>query len=266
MAFLDRVRGADVYDTILVFLYILAAIGIYKLGTDALITFAVTTTVAVAIDFVIYTIRKRPVNFRSLRKALITASFVAFLMPPGVALYLPALAATLAVLSKHVLHLPKKKHIFNPAAFGAFVTASLFALPVAWWGADAYAVWILGPLLIYRFKRLELPATLLLAYGVLSTVGLYAGLNTPRIDVVLMQNIPLVMLAFFMATEPVTSPYTRNGRIVFGALAAVTIFSAGVVGGIDALLGGLLVANVFTPLINRFTAPRLTQPQQSQTA
>lgn len=264
----DRIKNLDIYDTILIFLYIQAAAGIYKLGLDALVTLAVATVAALAVDASIYKLRRRAPSLRNLRKALITAAFVGFLVPPGLPLYIPAIAAALAVLSKHIIHLPKRKHLFNPAAFGSLAASLLFAFPTAWWGTDLYLSWLLGFLLIYKFRRLELPIALLATYSILSTVSFYAGLSSAPADRVLLENIPLVMMAFFMATEPVTSPFTRNGRTVFGVMVGVFVFALGFLGRFDSLLGGLLLANLFVPLINSLTKPKIepaaTQPRQNQ--
>lgn len=254
MQLLEFLRRRDVYDTILLFLYVHAAVAIYRLGADALVTFAVATATAVLLDSAIYRLRRRATTPRNLRKALITSAFVGFLVPWNAPLFVSAAASSLAILSKHVVRLPKKKHVFNPAAFGAFLASQTFVLPTSWWGAETYVTWLLGLLLIYKFSRLELPFSLLLSYGLLSTAGFYAGLPTSTIDQILRFNAPLVMLAFFMATEPVTSPYTRGGRVVFGVVTGVAIFALGFVPGrFDTLLAGLLVANVFTQPINRLS-------------
>ena len=265
MSAVEQIKNADIYTTILAFLYILAAVGIYAFGISALVTLVVSTIAAVVAESAAYAVRKRPITLRNLRKALITAALAGFLVPPGSALYVPAFVAAAAILSKHVLHLPKKKHIFNPAAFGALVGSLVFAFPAVWWGTISPGlVLALGVLLIYKFKRLELPVALLITYSVFSTIGFYTGLSTARVDSVLLSNIPLIMMAFFMAPEPVTSPFTRNGRIAFGVLSGISVFVLGFVGGFDALLGGLLLANIFTQPINRMMLRRAKPTAQPQ--
>jgi len=68
----------------------------------------------------------------------------------------------------------------------------------------------------------------------------------------------LVLGAFFMATDYVTSPLTRKGQVVFG-------IGCGVLTAVIRLWGGypegvsyaILMMNAATPLIDRFTKPRV---------
>ncbi len=63
--------------------------------------------------------------------------------------------------------------------------------------------------------------------------------------------------AFFMATDPVTSPTTRNGRLIFGfgcgfLTVIIRIFS----GLPEGVMYSILLMNAFTPLIDRYTIPK----------
>ncbi len=67
----------------------------------------------------------------------------------------------------------------------------------------------------------------------------------------------LMLGAFFMATDMVTSPLTKKGGVIFG-------IGAGVITCVIRLLGGypegvcysILLMNAFTPLIDRYVKPR----------
>ena len=68
----------------------------------------------------------------------------------------------------------------------------------------------------------------------------------------------LIIGAFFMATDMVTSPVTVRGRYIFG-------FGCGILTSIIRLVGGypegvsyaILLMNLTVPLINRYTQPRV---------
>jgi electron transport complex protein RnfD len=67
----------------------------------------------------------------------------------------------------------------------------------------------------------------------------------------------LILGAFFMATDMVTSPVTPRGRLVFGV-------GCGILTSIIRLWGGypegvsysILLMNITVPLIDRYTRPR----------
>ena len=63
--------------------------------------------------------------------------------------------------------------------------------------------------------------------------------------------------AFFMATDPVTTPVTKLGRTVFGVGVGLLVFMIRNWGGLpEGVMYSILIMNGFTPLINRITKPR----------
>lgn len=68
----------------------------------------------------------------------------------------------------------------------------------------------------------------------------------------------LMLGAFFMATDYVTSPLTGNGRLLFGAGCGLLTMLIRLWGGYpEGVCYSILLMNVATPLIDRFTRPRL---------
>jgi Na+-translocating ferredoxin:NAD+ oxidoreductase subunit D len=67
----------------------------------------------------------------------------------------------------------------------------------------------------------------------------------------------LVLGAFFMATDMVTSPLTRKGMLLFGAGCGFFTFLIRIFGGFpEGVSLAIILMNVFVPLINRFTQPQ----------
>ncbi|MFH1791281.1 MAG: RnfABCDGE type electron transport complex subunit D [Candidatus Omnitrophota bacterium] len=67
----------------------------------------------------------------------------------------------------------------------------------------------------------------------------------------------LLLGAFFMATDPVTSPVTKKGRWIFGAGCGVITMVIRLWGGLpEGVMYSILLMNALTPLINRATMPR----------
>jgi len=68
----------------------------------------------------------------------------------------------------------------------------------------------------------------------------------------------LVIGAFFMATDYVTSPFTPVGKLIFGGGAGLLVVLIRVWGGLpEGVMYAILLMNALTPLINRYTAPRV---------
>ncbi|TET22955.1 MAG: RnfABCDGE type electron transport complex subunit D [Candidatus Cloacimonadota bacterium] len=65
----------------------------------------------------------------------------------------------------------------------------------------------------------------------------------------------LMIGAFFMATDPVTSPITKKGRHVFGIGCGLLVVIIRTWGGLpEGVMYSILLMNAVTPLINRYTA------------
>jgi electron transport complex protein RnfD len=67
----------------------------------------------------------------------------------------------------------------------------------------------------------------------------------------------LILGAFFMATDMVSSPLTPKGHIIFGAGCGVLTFVIRKWGGYpEGVSYSILMMNAAAPLIDRFTRPR----------
>lgn len=68
----------------------------------------------------------------------------------------------------------------------------------------------------------------------------------------------LILGALFMATDMVTTPYTKTGKFIFGISAGVLVVLIRLKGGYpEGVAYSILIMNGFTPLINRYTRPRV---------
>jgi Na+-transporting NADH:ubiquinone oxidoreductase subunit NqrB len=134
-------------------------------------------------------------------------------------------AGLLAVGSKFVLRV-RGKHVFNPTNFAIVV---LLATGEAWvspgqWGSAAFFGFLLaclGGLVVNRAARADVTAAFLATYaGIL--LGRSAWLGEPMaIPLHRLQNGALLIFAFFMISDPRTTPDSRGGRILFAALVAL---------------------------------------------
>jgi Na+-transporting NADH:ubiquinone oxidoreductase subunit NqrB len=167
-----------------------------------------------------------------------------------------ALAAFVAIASKFLIRW-RGKHIFNPTNFG--IVAMALATNHAWispgqWGS---AVWLafllacLGSLVVTRAARADIT---------LAVCGFYAAILFGRawwlgdpmaIPIHQMQNGAFLIFAFFMISDPKTTPNARAGRIAY-ALAVVALASWIQFGLYkpSGFLYALALCAVLTPLID----------------
>ena len=62
----------------------------------------------------------------------------------------------------------------------------------------------------------------------------------------------LLFGAFFMATDPVTSPFTNAGKLTFGILCGVlTVLIRSFTGYVEGVMFSIVIMNAFTPLIDQ---------------
>ncbi|BBO88057.1 electron transport complex subunit D [Desulfosarcina ovata subsp. ovata] len=111
-------------------------------------------------------------------------------------------------------------------------------------------------LIIRRAASWEIPAGLLLAVLV---IGGMADLAGPADGWTVLHHIlggSLLFGAFFIATDPVTSPLTPKGKFIFGLGTGTLIMVLRLFSGYpEGVMFAVLLMNALTPLINRWTIP-----------
>ena len=159
------------------------------------------------------------------RSALISGLSLCLLLRTN-SLWLAAAAPAAAVASKFLVRW-QGKHLFNPTNF-ALVLLLLCADGCAWvspgqWGSVAFFAFgliCLGGLVVTRAGRADVALAFLACYlGLL--FGRSAYLNEPvEIPLHRLQSGTLLLFAFFMISDPRTTPDSRAGRLLFAALVA----------------------------------------------
>ena len=159
------------------------------------------------------------------KSALISGLSLCLLLRTS-SLWLAAAGAGAAIGSKFVLRW-RGKHLFNPTNF-ALVLLLLCADGCAWvspgqWGSVAFFAFLfvcLGGLVVSRAGRADVALSFLAFYlGWLFARS--ASLGEPMaIPLHRMQSGTLLLFAFFMISDPRTTPDSRAGRIVFALLVA----------------------------------------------
>jgi electron transport complex protein RnfD len=262
--------------------------GIYVFGLHALEIILVSIVSAVLSECVGCRLIKKEPGL----SAVVTGLLLALCLPPSVPLWVPAVGSVFAIFVGKIAFGGTGNNIFNPALVGrAFLMLSWPALlaPPVWpvplestssatplnlwkhqhvstslhdlfWGfrpgcigeISAFAILLGGAvLLVLRIIDWRIPASYLGTVALLSWL-----LGEPVLFHLLAGG--LLLGAFFMATDYVTSPITKNGKLIFGAGAGCLLVVIRRFGSLpEGVTYSILIMNAFSPLIERITKPRV---------
>ena len=159
------------------------------------------------------------------RSALISGLSLCLLLRTN-SLALAAVGAVITIAGKFMLRW-RGKHLFNPTNFG-LVAMMLATNGAVWvspgqWGNVAFFGFLMvcvGGLVVMRAARSDVTLAFLGFYLALM-FGRSLWLGEPMtIPLHRLQSGALLLFAFFMISDPKTTPDSRAGRIVFAALVA----------------------------------------------
>ncbi|NOS76861.1 MAG: hypothetical protein HOP35_02840 [Nitrospira sp.] len=166
-----------------------------------------------------------------------------------------ALAAVVAIGSKFVIRW-KDKHVFNPTnlALVVMIAGGLGWMSPGQWGQVAwfgFLIACLGSLVVTRAARADVTLAFLSFYvGLLFARALWLG-DPLTIPLHQIESGALLIFAFFMISDPKTTPDSRAGRIIYALI--VTLTALYVQFGFfrpNGPLWGLIVCAPFVPLID----------------
>ena len=163
------------------------------------------------------------------KSALITSLGLCLLCKTG-SLQTTLLAAALAIGSKFIIRF-RGKHLFNPVNFGLIATSLITQdswVSPGQWGSHLILLLVLGALgfiVLAKVQRWDAPLTFFIVFGGLMYANIvwYKGWDFG----VFLHSITsgtLVLFAFYMITDPMTTPNHRTGRILWIGLLSFISF------------------------------------------
>ena len=271
------------------------AAAVYFFGFYALTVCAVAIVSAVATEWAVKKIRGRP--FIMDGSAVLTGLLLALILPPTLPLWMVAIGSIFSIAIVKEAFGGLGFNIFNPALGGrAFLMACWLAETTTWvapmgfsWDAVTTATplglsfvpppdtgTLYGNLFLGNIGG-SLGETSVLAILIGGGILLAVGIISWHIPVTYIGTVALltfiwpgqdplfhvmaggVMLgAFFMATDYVTSPITIKGKIIFGIGCGLVTVIVRILGGMpEGVCFSILLMNALTPLIDRYT---MTKP------
>ena len=185
--------------------------------------------------------------------AVLTGLFVAMVLSPHQAWYVSPITSLIAIISKYLFR-TKSANVFNPAALALVAAFYIFGAGQNWWGALAQLpliylipVFVTGVFITDRVNKMPLVLIFLGIYYLLFTITAFVGDPLPVAEIFRAPDLNAVLFfAFFILTDPPTSPVRYRDQLICGVLVAVSSYLFfEVVGAVYYLLAGVLIGNVW---------------------
>lgn len=291
-----HVRSKDTTDRIMLYVILAllptSLFGVYNFGIRALILIIVTILSCMASELVFEKITKRPNTLHDL-SAVVTGLLLALNLPVSLPYWQAVVGGVFAIVVVKMLFGGLGQNFMNPAlgarcflliSFTGSMTAFTFdgvstATPLALLkGGEALDVTVMDMLIgrtagtigetsaiailigaifliLMGVIDLRIPASYIVTFVIFILLFGGHGLDWTYVIAQLCGG-GLMLGAFFMATDYVTSPITPLGQIVFGII-------LGLLTGIFRIFGAnaegvsyaIIFSNLLVPLIERFTVP-----------
>ncbi len=284
----SHTTGREMYNVILSLLPA-TIFAVFHFGLYTLLVILCSIASCMATEFVFNMITHRK-NSLTDCSAVVTGILLALVIPPSIPLYAPILGGVFAILVTKCFFGGLGQNFMNPAlagraflliSFGKVMTDYSYdtvsgATPLAQL-ANGETIDILDMFLGHAMGHigvsicaLLIGAVFLLVSGTITweipvsciavflvMMGLFGGQGfDPMFLAAHFCGGGLVLGAFFMATDPVTSPMTRTGQLIYGALvgalAALFRFYSGLA---DGMSYAIIISNLIVPLLDKYIIP-----------
>lgn len=259
--------------------------GIYFFGYHALSVIAISVAAAMATEYLVKKLRGRA--FIMDGSAIVIGLLLALIMPPTIPLWMVAVGAVVAIAIVKEAFGGLGHYIFNPALGGMAFMHACFPMEMTTWvepmgfsseitaaavplseafaenssklsmflgntsgalGETSALLILIGGILLIAVRVIDwrIPVTYI---GTVFIFSLILGID----PVFYILAGGLMLGAFFLATEPVTSPLTQKGRVIFAIGAGILLVLIRRFGSMpEGFAYSILLMNAVAPLIDRF--------------
>ena len=261
-------------------------------GFNAIKLTLIAVVAAVLTEFVIQKLTKKPVTINDL-SAVITGILLAFNIPPTAPWWIAVIGSVFAIGIAKQAFGGIGQNFINPALAGRAMLLASWPVIMTTWTKGADAVSTATPLAILKGGEGTLPSLMdtfvgniggtigetsvillliggiyLIIRGIISwktpvayigTVAILTFIFAGGVEPMLFHICSggLILGAFFMATDYPTTPVTTKGKIIFGIGAGILTTVIRLKGGYpEGVSYSILLMNVATPLIEKFTQPK----------
>lgn len=284
----DVVSVSGIMYSVIIALIPATAFGVYLFGLNVLLIIIASISSAIITEFLALKAMGKP--FMMDGSAIVTGLLLALCLPPTVPIWIPVVGAAVGIGIGKCAFGGLGQNIFNPALVGRAFLMISWPMLMTRWVSPFDAVSTATPLGQWHagagytsvsslfFGNVagcigETSALAILIGGVFLIMMRYIDWRTPLsymgtvgVLMLVLGESPLFHIlagglflgAFFMASDYVTTPITKKGKVIFGVGAGTLVVAIRMIGGYpEGVLFSILIMNAFTPLINRVTKPRV---------
>jgi len=264
--------------------------GIWLFGLRAVVVILCTVISAVIFEVMMVRLRRRVISKADIASAMVTGLLLSFCVSSAMPWWIMIIASFVAiVIAKHAFG-GLGFNIFNPALVARAALLTSWPVLMTTWLAPFSAITSATPLSLLKEQKVITDYLVMLfgnhagSIGETSAVALLIGAGylfykrtidaripasylaavvvmsyVFRVDVIF--NLlagGLILGAFYMATDPVSTPVTKPGRWVFGAGCGFITIVIRLWGGYpEGVCYAILIMNAITPLIDRHLQGRI---------
>lgn len=280
-------------DVVIAMLPILA-FGVYQFGIDALKVIAISVVTCVVSELLFELVAKKPITIFDY-SAVVTGLILAINLPSTVPWWIPVIGGVFAIIAVKMLFGGIGQNFMNPALAARCFLLISFAGRMSNFTVDAFSG--ATPLAVLKSGESVDLLTLFLGYhggciGEVSALAILAGGLYLIIKKVISVRIPLSYIlstvvfvaiinvaqgndvtvnylvgqvlsggllvgAFFMATDYVTSPITVKGQLLYGVVLGLLTALFRVLGSsAEGVSYAIIIGNLLVPLIEKITVPK----------
>ena len=288
----DKVTSSNIMLYVVIALLPATFFGIWNFRHEnAWILVVVTTAAAVLSEYLYEKLMHKPITINDF-SAVVTGLLLALNLPPTLPWWMGVLGAVFAIIVVKQLFGGLGQNFMNPALGARCFLLICFAGKMTYFVYDG----VTGPTPLAELKAGETANTLSMLLGNIrgtigetSVVAIMIGAMFLILMGVIDLRIPgtyivtfvifitlfgghgfdpqyitahlcgggLMLGAFFMATDYVTSPITPAGKVVFGVILGILTFCFRIYGGsAEGVSYAIIFSNLLVPLIERWTQPK----------
>lgn len=287
----SKVSTKNIMLTLIISLLPACGFGVYNFGLKALVLLLVSVITAVMTEFLYEKICKKPITIMD-GSAIVTGLLLGMNLPAAAPWWLAVIGSFFAIFVVKMIFGGLGQNFMNPALAGRCFLLISFTRHMTNFSADAVSsatplavikaggtpdlmsmiigncngvigetsviAIMIGALILFftGIIEMEIPFSYIISFAVFYVIFGGHGLNGYYLSLQLAGG-GLMLGAFFMATDYVTSPISSKGKIIYGVFLGIMTGIFRVFGAsAEGVSYAIIIGNLLVPLIDRISVPK----------